>query len=439
MLEGRLLPFTIAILVLTASTILHDPDYPVILSNWGLKYSDVVYGVFFPTFEKPERWFNSSEYSLFVASYMNGEFKCPIPYFNYKFEYPPLVGLIWYISTCMGFVSTRVMEPQNANFSVLLRLAARVHFYVQVAFIACFFLITIHYLFKLGASTRRVLMFALLPSTLIYLTYNWDVVAAGLAVAGLYSYTRRKHFIAGAMMGLSIASKILTAGLATWILIELFLRKEKTHALRYFLGLVATLFPAFGLLILLSPNGFLAFVRHHTTWYCENCLYALLVSDIHSKLHRLSYIYFLTLSWLFMIETRTRTFQSTERYYWILSLYTVVLFNYVFSPQMMLLLTPISLLLLGKELLYAYAIADASNAMIITIFFKDAEVRTLLGLTPRYSPWTIDSPVQWFATSRNLILLFILIYTGFKIVSDFTDEHSNSSNVKRHLRENISL
>jgi hypothetical protein len=96
-----------------------------------------------------------------------------------------------------------------------------------------------------------------------------------------------------------------------------------------------------------------------------------------------------------------------------LALSTAMIFNYVFSPQMMIMLTPIALLALPQSALIYYTIADVANALIMLMFFKDFDLRAFISkytnIRVVFSPWTLDSPVQWAAFIRNLILLIIFL------------------------------
>lgn len=405
---GAALAVVAAIVVYAASVYIHDPSTPTLLGNWGFKYSDVVYGLFYPIFEKPERWFSASRYYELALKGFDKE--CPVPYVDYKFEYPPLVGLLWYASTCTGFKLARIFAP-SAGFKEYLNLAARIHYYVNAAVAAACFALLLVYLRKLGTSWSRLVVYALLPSILMYSTYNWDLVAVFFAVAGLYEYFKKRYLASGVLMGLSVSAKLLTAGLALWLFIELYLAegKSRRNLAYYSAGLLVILLVFFGGLALYSWRGLLAFYEHHANWYCENCIYMLFVKDIWSESHRVSFIGFLALTWLFMLEARTKSSRAELAGYVIPATYSTVVLNYVFSPQMILLLAPPSLVYLSSTLLKIYVAADILNALIMVLFFKDSEVRALLGLEPKFSPHTIDSPVQWIAMARNTLLLLIML------------------------------
>jgi hypothetical protein len=74
----------------------HVPSLPPFLGNWGFKYSDIV-SVAYDILERPERWFDHGKYLDSTAH--RG---CYLPYVDYHFEYPPLMGLLWAFSTCLS-------------------------------------------------------------------------------------------------------------------------------------------------------------------------------------------------------------------------------------------------------------------------------------------------------------------------------------------------
>jgi hypothetical protein len=349
-----------------------------------------------------------------------------MPYVHYKYEYPPLTGLLWYATTCLGFKVAGSYKP--ASYREFLDIAARVHYYAQSAVLGASYALLLAYAWRLGMSRRRILLLAALPSVLVYLIYNWDVLAALFATAGLYEYYKKRYARSGVFFGLSAASKLLTVGIPAWLVFELDvqgLRKERNALLA---GTLAVAGGAFALVAAASWQGFVDFLQHHASWYCENCIYMIVERDIHSDVHRLSFVGFLVLTWLFM--TRSRLLNPCQRLegYLLLSLYSLVVLNYVFSPQMMLMLAPLSLLLLPGDLLKAYAAADALNAAIILLFFKDADIRRLLGLPVEFNPWTLSSPVQWTAMARNALLLGVMAATALNALARCENaQHSSTA------------
>lgn len=395
----------LAIIVLLISAYIHAPNTPIPFSLFGLKYTDLVHGVFNPRFHSTDAWLDTSP----LRSLASLEYACPLPYVHYKFEYPPLVGALWALSTCGGLKLAMSWGPPN--YLELVKSAALAHYLIQVLYLSAFFILTILVLRRLGASRERVMLWIALPSTILYLIYNWDIIASSLALLGLYAFYKRRFFASGLLMGLSVSAKLLTIGLASWLALELYVRGLRKWGNRYLVGLALTAALPTIALFAVSPLGFAEYVSHHAGWYCENCLYMLLIRDIWSPLHRYLYASLLALMGLALLICRLRARDIRLSDYLVPALYAPVILNYVFSPQMALLLSPFSIYLLRrKALLAAYVVADTMNALIIVVFFEDERIRKLLGLPGGFNPWTLDSPVQWIAAIRNILLLAIMAY-----------------------------
>lgn len=112
--------------VFMISFLFHAPFTQSPLGLWGFKYNDVVYGVFSPRFstdlmnnkEKLVRyWLRPESFEELVS----GTNLCPVPYVDYKFEYPPLVGFFWFLTTCVSFSISGGLPRQGTSFSACLR------------------------------------------------------------------------------------------------------------------------------------------------------------------------------------------------------------------------------------------------------------------------------------------------------------------------------
>jgi hypothetical protein len=411
--EKRLLEALLLVVVTTAplglSIYLHDPETPVLAGNFGFKYSDIVHGLFYPIFTRSERWFSAEAYREFTR----GGYKCPAPYVDYKFEYPPLVGLLWYISTCTAFSYTSSFES-----------ALRVHYYIHSAVIALLHAALVYTLYVLlktsEAGSRRLLRLLLLlsPSTVIYSVYNWDVVASSLLLLGVLYTTREKYFAAGLLQGLSVSTKLLTLGVPFYYATRLLLVEGRRESgLRFLAGFIVGGVLPFTLLYAFSPRGFVELVEHHAAWYCENCLYLAVIRDIWSEHHKnLFYLIVAVVTAVYLLYAYPwRGINARDEYKYIfLAATTLVLFNYVFSPQMLLLLTPHAILALDSTTLLLYTVADVSNALIITTFFTHYEPAP---------PWEFGSYSQSAAFVRNIVLLALYIYTGIRVVEKSKREH----------------
>lgn len=395
----------LAIIALSLSLYIHAPNTPIPFGLLGLKYTDIIYGVFYPRFHSTSMWFDTSP----LLSLARLEYSCPLPYVHYKFEYPPLIGVLWTLSTCGG-LRLAIMGVAS-NYSELVKNAAFIHYIIQSLFLSAFFILAILVLKELGTGRKRIMLWIMLPSTILYLLYNWDIMASSLALLGLYMFNKRKPFVSGLLMGLSISTKLLTVGIAGWLALELYARGLRKWGNRYLAGLILTAAIPMLTLLSISPAGFAEFISHHIEWYCENCLYMLLIRDIWSPIHRYLYASLLALVGLVLLICRLRAREVRLDDYLVPALYAPVVLNYVFSPQMALLLSPFSVHLLRRRaLLGAYVIADIMNALIIIAFFEDERLRKFLGTPGGFYPWTMDSPVQWIAAVRNIVLLAIMAY-----------------------------
>ena len=351
---------------LVVSLILHIPSLPPLFGNWGFKYSDVV-GVAYRV-QDPGRWFDYGRYLDFAAR--RG---CHLPYVDYRFEYPPLVGLLWALSTCLSGWDLDT------------------HLYIQAAAIAAGYAGLLWALSKL-APRRRLWLLLASPSLYLYAVYNWDVLAASLALAGVV-YVRSRPLLAGLIHGLAFNVKWIAAGVAYYYGVALWGQKEWR---RYAAGAVLGAAAPTAALFLLAPGGFWQMVSHHAGWYCENCLYLFAAGNPYSPLHR--YIFAAAaalIAVLFPVLGR----RIEERRALLGAALSLTLFNYVFSPQMFLFILPFGLTALSKTGLALLWLADFANFGIMATWYY-AEHPHVAG------------PPQTFAFYRNLLLLLIFAGTA---------------------------
>ena len=408
-MAARLLVVLLIASIISAFTsyYLHDPL--TLTLQPGLKYSDVVHGVFNVRFNPGDStlWFNVDKLEALRGGYR----LCPIPYVDYKFEYPPLVGVLFLISTCTGIMVILPKVYSPGDYGELMEGVLSIHYRVQALTISLAFLLTVLLVARLlevyEVGLWRALLVPLLPSTTVYMVYNWDAIAAFFLVASIYLYSRGDYRLAGLAAGLSVSTKLLTALTGLTLALMLALR-DRRGFLEYTLTFLLAGAGPYALLYLISPRGFMEFVGHHAGWYCENCVYMLLVRDIWSPLHKTLAAFtigFVVAAVLVASTTGARRlpellFASTA---------TPIVFNYVFTPQMMLMITPIAVMALNGPALLAYAIADTANSLIIVSFFEE------LG---HGNPWTLEGVTQRIAMVRNLLLVALLTLTLYNLLSE---------------------
>ena len=437
----KVLVLLLFIVSFSLSTYIHvpyPPSRPPLLDNPGLIYTDIVHGLFIPRFldvvseygvldyrKIADYWYNSQVIASLIYGRLYSITQCPVPYRDYKFEYPPVIAATWYFSTCIAYFYTYrfIKAPENPfeYRSIVESYVMPIHFAIQIIVLLVFSVITAICLYKLlqleNMAIRLSLLF-ILPSTVLYITYNWDIITAAFVVMALYSFIRNRHGLAGVLLGLAVATKVLPIFIALALLYDLLQKAFKEQVFwaklwQYSTGLFISISIPYGIPMALYRKGFADFLNHHLTWYCENCLYLPLIQDVWSPLHR---ILFFSLATIFMLAILTIDVSSSKKLYVVafLTLSTGIVFNYVFSPQMIIMLAPLALLALPRNMLTSYIIADAANALIMVMFFKDPEIRALIAkyinIPVKNSPWTLDSPVQWVAFIRNWVLLIILLF-----------------------------
>lgn len=424
----------------TLSLNLHTPERLPISDNWGFSYSDIVYGVFNPIFRDivsyngilqsdkiQQRWFNHALAIRLATS----ERICPLPYKDYKFEYPPIVGALWIISTCIPMMMILPERYTVLEYLELSRKIVEAHYYIHSAVLITFFVLSIIYMYKisikLNISWKRVLLFTILPSTILYLIYNWDIIAVAFMIMAIYYMLDKRYLLSGLMLGLSISTKLLPIVFTSIVVYDMIQKARanniyKTHLKHMVLGVIATgLAPYVGVLAL-SYEGFTYFLNHHAQWYCENCIYSLITQDIWSPYNRAYSMMFVLISSLILLAVDVDYNNRQLMEVALVSMIIATALNYVFSPQMMLLITSLAVLALDLRPLVFLVIADASNFGIMALFFKDADARAWLvrnigiRMDIKYSPHTPDSPVQMIASVRNIILILIMIDIIYRLL-----------------------
>ncbi len=391
--RGKLLEVIVFMLVIITPSLIsiymHDPETEILFGNFGFKYNDIVHGLANSIFTSSNKWFNTSIYHNF----RNGYYKYPVPYIDYKFEYPPVVGLIWYLSTSTAFA-----------YSNSLKEAIRLHYHIHAIVITTFYAVLVYSLYLLLKTTQRSifrLLVFLLPSTFTYMIYNWDIITIAFATLGVLLVLREKYFLSGLLQGFSISTKILTVGISFYYIIKfLIVEKKKEPGLKFLAGFAVSGVLPFILLYVISPKGFLEFLYHHSSWYCENCIYLLIIQDIFSRFHLVFFYTIITIiaSTFLLFELPWRNISIQEEFkYLFLAVMSLILFNYVFSPQMLLIITPLAILTLKSLELVIFMLVDVFNALIIYTFFKYP------------NPWFFGSVTQNMALTRNLLLLLLFI------------------------------
>ena len=188
-----------------------------------------------PNFKQYKQFCYTDVLALYYAEKLN---EGAVPYRDHPVEYPVLTGAF------MGALGLPIHafaadRPEINQGMWFYRANAVVLGALAIATTA----------FILALRRRRpwdAAMFALAPGLFVSATVNWDLLAIGLAAAGLYLWARRQPVAAGVLLGLGTAAKLwpgfifvpllflclrarrgwewiaaVTAGLATWIMVNI--------------------------------------------------------------------------------------------------------------------------------------------------------------------------------------------------------------------------
>ena len=386
------------ILAILLSYIIHSPQF------LG-QYSDIV-SVYVRVFIEGDRWYRD-----YVG--LDG-----IVYLDYFLEYPPLIGLNWLISI---YLSRLLAETVFDGIYLHYTASSIINYFFYVIYVAT--------IVKLGRIMRSDLKGVLLsiasPSIIYYLTYNWDIMATSMAMTSLYylyraaehSNNRVAHVVKSSIfLGLSMLAKLLT-GVAMIIgLVFLYKIYRSDRYLRYMYAWTAiTVFLVPIIIIsLFSPRAVVDFINYHSNWYCENCFYIWLVSDIYDPFWRsVSQVLMVGTSLIvaiYYIGVNRYEFTYFFRAY-VSAQILVIGFSYVQTPQMNIMIAPAYLVLSRSRALWLFILQDILNVAFILLWFQNDVFCDLLAIGCR-GPWYSDSPVQWI----NLAKISILIGVAVKLL-----------------------
>ncbi len=328
------------------------------------------------------------------------------PYIDYEFEYTPIIAALWLIASKTAlYLSHLGYDP----FASVVR-----SFYIINGF---FYALYVYAIYKISEERRVPRALSMLsiasPSIIYYLFYNWDIVATLLMILGVYFFTKGRIYLSSLLLGLGSAVKIMPMFAVLSIFIAIMLR-EPRKALFFLLLSVLTAASPFLALLSIHPPGFFYFLSYHSQWYCENCFYILLTDNIYDQMLRsLSISLMLCTPIVYTIIAMVRRtgdpHRSSESGSMLVPLLSVTLsisFSYIYSPQMNIFLTPLYLFLKNNSK-YILLAQDMLNTMIMVLWFHEKAISSFLNIESR-GPWFRESPIQWIAFLR-IVLIWILV------------------------------
>lgn len=346
------------------------------------------------------------QYTDYMSLYFRdpGRVLTGLPYVDYGFEYTPPIALIWLLASRVALLASHIgIDPFLA--------ISRTVFSINILFYILY-IYAIYRISRIISSPYPPLALAILsPSIAYYLYYNWDIVASSLMAFGIYMLTRRRIHVSAILMGLASSVKIFP-GVAL-IAMSLAMKSVEIRKRISFLllGVMMAGSPYLILWLLYSP-GVMYIVGYHSSWYCENCFYIMLTDDISdSTLREVSSIAMIAIPLIYAASYLSKHGDPSRGAQAILgaSLPPVALsisLSYVYSPQMNIMISPLYIMLRGRALALLLA-QDILNVLIMILWFWEGAIASAIGIESR-GPWYRESPIQWIAFSRILLLWIIL-------------------------------
>lgn len=386
--------------------VLRDPVYV------DLYYSDYALTFISPCSNKPEGlsvWRDVDK----ALRFCSGEFKTPRPYLDYRFNKPPLTALIWFALTSISFKLSNDVYGAAAFFYITLSVASSI-----ALFIHTFLLLKL--LNHLRVEGGLKILSIVSPTLLIYLIYSWEAVTLPLLTGFIYGYVKRNYTLA--FVNLSILCSMNTYGLVILFLaLYSFILLNDRSGASPLLGLTPLVasYVALGLLSLDSFRDQLLWFTHS---FCNNCIYLVFFRNPTCDVLRT----IATICWVIVTVAYVPYNPSTDNALLRLSYVSTYisltnLFLIVFTPQQVLYVLPYlpplySVLKRGYALTTHYSV-DVLNSLIITLWFRDYELRRILkflGIDIQHNPLELESPIQWIAQARNILLLGLTVTLAMK-------------------------
>ena len=169
-------------------------------------------------------------YSDLTALYFTrGQDTGAVPYSSATWEYPVLTGYFATIANWLSKLFGAVLSP-SANGQQLLDNG---HIYFAISAIGLFACLiwTISSLLKLAPQMPVLAMgVAISPTLMANGLINWDLLVVALAVAGLAAWSRQRYAMAGIWWGLGVAAKLYPIVIIAALLIYCLRRDSKPRA-----------------------------------------------------------------------------------------------------------------------------------------------------------------------------------------------------------------
>ncbi|MEM4970011.1 MAG: hypothetical protein QXE01_02025 [Sulfolobales archaeon] len=346
------------------------------------------------------------QYTDYIAIYIRDPSKTitGYPYLDYPFEYTPLIALQWMVASKIAlYMLSHGFDPLSSITRA---------FYITNTIFYALYILAIYFIAQEANASRVSKALAIIsPSMVYYLFYNWDISASALMAIGLFLLLRARYYMASFFLGLAASIKIFP-GIA--ILTSAIIMYREGLGLRKILialaiGVSTALAPYIILLLVYAP-AFFYIISYHSNWYCENCFYVLFTSDIFDPRFRMvstALMISIPLLYSFYIFKYSSITKHLSVMAPLISTSLSISFSYVYSPQMNIMISPLYIALRDKKT-YLLLLQDILNTLIMILWFHESTISGSLGIESR-GPWHRESPIQWIAFTRILLLWIIAI------------------------------
>jgi uncharacterized membrane protein len=329
-----------------------------------------------------------------------------IPYYQFTFEYPVLIGFLVYLAS-----SIRLYVP---DFSIAMNLYVLVMDAVLYIFAVGTIIVVYRMTDLLGVEKRRIWKaFLIAPSFLIFTVYNWDIIAVFFVTLSIYYYLKGSKAKSALSLGLGISAKLYPCMLIPVYMLEEGNWRGRLRALLSPLAVFMILNLPF---ILVNFSGWFETWKFHAGWGIEDSWLIFIFNQMDPNAHYvglaiLLYLVYKGVTGTLKKQYKDRPTRLIERSFLMNVAWLVG--SYVVTPQMALMLLPFYVLIPTISLSVIY-FAEIMNTLIIVLWFT-----TSLSLGNPISPF---SPVQWLAAGRQLVWLGLFVKIAYPTLTKWLSE-----------------
>lgn len=324
----------------------------------------------------------------------------PVPYAQSFIEYPVITSFFIY---AMGSLGHLVPGPILYNYYWFSCIALALPTWVLIEELR-----RIARMRGVASDGRLLLFFIATPTFLFVLLVNWYIIGTCLTVAAIRLHLEGRRKVSGLLVGLSAAANLVTAiPLAGLLLSESRVRRVIPTLGAALAAYASVNLPAY----LLSPERWLQFWQYQYGWYIEDSWMELFIGVYSPWRHIVPLFVFGTLG-VAVLFLRFRLRLSDPLLLCFLATFSFVFSNYVYTPQMNVLLLPFIVLLPATFPSYGeFILFDTLNALIVLIGFS--QVLEPLGILYSVKAFGLESPIQLLAVARSLWVGKLAVYNGF--------------------------